>query len=336
MEERRRLAAVAAKGSPFAIVDEAVVKVQAEEAPPPVTGPTLGEVTDAYWNVYAPSRLKATSQCSYRAMCRTHLVPRIGHKPITAINAAVAREFDADLAKDGVGRPSRRQTQCVLRSIVCRFAVEAGYLTEAPRMPKLLPKSNKIPQVLTAEQAMQVIEAAEWPQHRLALLLAFHGGLRSCEIRGLRVCDVDLEARVLRVRQAVSYGIVDTPKSGHDREIPLTDMLHEALAEAMAGRPPEALSALSTRGEPWGQCGLRELFQRLAKRVGITGSTVHHLRHGFVSELLDHGVGAHIVKELAGHADLNTTERYAHARLKNMREAIGVLGGLGGKGKPKP
>jgi integrase len=94
------------------------------------------------------------------------------------------------------------------------------------------------------------------------LLLAFHAGLRACEIRGLRVCDVDLGANLLRVRQAVSHGVVDTPKSGHDREVPLTRALREALAAAIEGRPRDARVALSTRGRPWGQSGLREMFVR--------------------------------------------------------------------------
>lgn len=79
---------------------------------------------------------------------------------------------------------------------------------------------------------------------------------------------------------------------------------------------------LTTRGTSWGQNSLRGMFCRIAARVGIAGATFHHLRHGFVTALLVRGVGAHVVKELAGHADLTTTERYAHARRSNKRAAI--------------
>jgi integrase len=166
------------------------------------------------------------------------------------------------------------------------------------------------------------------PEHRLALLLAFHAGLRSGEIRGLRVCDVDLEANVLRVRQAIYRDVIDTPKSGHDREIPLTHALHAALAVAMQGKARAARLACAVHGQPWANFGLRDMFLRVAKRAGVTDSTLHHLRHGFVTALLDRGVGAHIVKELAGHADLATTERYAHAVAKGKHAAIGLLDNL--------
>lgn len=332
VEERRRITAVAAKGSPYAIVDETVAKVEAEQAPPPAAGPTFRQLADAYFNIYAPSRLKVTSQRAYRAVLDKHLLPRIGEKPLAEITSATVRELDATMAKAGTGRITRRQAQCVLRSIVCRYAVEAGLLSEPPRLPQMPRKSKKIPEVLTAEQATRVIQAARSPQHRLALLLAFHAGLRSCEIRGLRVCDVDLEAGMLRIGQAISYGVIDTPKSGHDREVPLTSTLRKALEAATAKRPRDALVASSARGIAWGQKGLGAMFQRLAQRAGIVGSTMHHLRHGFVTALLDKGVGAHIVKELAGHADLTTTERYAHALRKNKRAAIDVLEGIGGSG----
>jgi integrase len=330
-EERRRLAAVAAKGSPFAIVDEAAAKVQADEAPPAPVGPTFAEVVEGYWKAFAPSHLKASTRYGYRIILDNHLLPRLANEPIASINAATMREIDVAVTKRGLGRGTRRSVQIVLRSVLCKYAVEAGLLASAPAMPKLPKKSEKIPAVISTDDAGRVIGAALQPEHRLALLLAFHAGLRSCEIRALRVCDVDLVAGALYVRQAVCRGVVDTPKSGHDREVPLTPQLHEALTAACQGKQRDDRVATTALGEPWGQYGLREMFGRVAKRVGVVNSTTHHLRHGFVTALLDRGVGAHIVKELAGHADLATTERYAHAVAKNKRAAIDLLAGTASK-----
>jgi integrase len=246
-------------------------------------------------------------------------------RPLVAIDAAMVRALDADFVRAGVSRPARRQIQLVLRSVIRRFAVEAKLIAEPPPMPPLPKMSTKIPAVLSADDARRIVATAKHAEHRIALLLAFHAGLRACEIRGLRVCDVDQSANVLRVRQAVSFGVVDTPKSGNDREVPLTRALCEALTTAIKGRSRNARVALSTRGQPWGQDGLRGMFVRLAKRASVEGGTFHHLRHGFITTLLDRGVGAHVVRELAGHADLATTERYAHAASKNKHAAIATL-----------
>ena len=324
-EEHRRLAALAATGSPFALVDETASRVEAARALSGPQGPTFGETVEVYWKTYAPTRLKVSSRVSYRTILDVHLLPRLEDRALREINAPAVCELDAELAKAGESRAVRRQCQIVLRSVVRRFAVESGLLPQAPAVPPLPKKSKKIPEVVSAEQADRILAAANRPEHRLALLLAFHAGLRSGEIRGLRVCDVDLAANVLRVRQAVTYGVVDTPKSGNDREVPLTRALHRALGDAIHGRAREARVAVSAVGHPWGQHGLREMFLRVAGRAGIVGSTFHHLRHGFVTTLLDRGVGAHVVRELAGHADLSTTELYAHVTAKGKHAAIAVL-----------
>ena len=324
-EEHRRLAALAATGSPFALMDEMTAKIEAARALPASHGPRFGDTVEAYWKTYAPTRLKVSSRVSYRTVLDVHLLPRLRDRALHEIDATAARTLDAELAEAGASRAVRRQSQIVLRSVVRRFAVEASLLPEAPAMPPLPRKSKKIPGVVSVEQAARILAAARRPEHRLALLLAFDAGLRSGEIRGLRVCDVDLPANVLRVRQAVTHGVVDTPKSGHDREVPLTRALHQALADAIRGKAREARVALSAVGRPWGQHGLREMFLRIARRAGIEGSTFHHLRHGFVTTLLDRGVGAHVVRELAGHADLSTTELYAHVTAKSKHAAVAVL-----------
>jgi integrase len=328
-EERRRLAAVAAKGSPHALVDETAARVEAEQVPPRPAGPKLGEIVEDFCNVYGASRFKAGTRVTYRHALDKHILPHLGSTPLGAIQAGTVRKLDAALMTGGLNRAHRRLIQTVLRSVVCKYAVEAGHLTEPPRMPKLPGKSDKIPIVISTEQATRIIDAARRPEHRLALLLAFHAGLRSCEIRGLRVCDIDLDGGALCVRQAICFGVVDTPKSGHDREVPLTKALRGALAQAVPSKTRNALVALTARGRPWGQGGLRAMFMRAAERAGIVGSTMHHMRHGFVTALLDEGVGAHVVKELAGHADLTTTERYAHALAERKRAAIGVFDRLG-------
>jgi integrase len=325
-EDRRRLAAVATTGSPYAILNEGAAKVEAEHVPPPHAGPTLGDIVGDYWTTWAPSNLKPSTRYIYGGVVERHILPRFKDTPIASIDETAVRAFDAKLVEAKLGGASRRKVQTILRSILCRFAVEAKLLPAAPTMPRMPRMSKKIPQVISAEQANRIIAAARTPGHRLALLLAFHAGLRGGEVRALRVDDVDFDENVLVVDESEFRGQYGTPKSGNDRKIPLTRALRAALTEAIEGRGRRAFIAVNVHGKPWGQHGLREMFRRVAKRVGITQeSTFHHLRHGFVTVLLDRGVGAHIVQELAGHADLTTTQRYAHAIAKQKHRAIDVL-----------
>ena len=166
------------------------------------------------------------------------------------------------------------------------------------------------------------------PTARLAFALAAYAGLRAGEVRGLCWSDVNLQARRLVVRRALSGTIESTPKSGHDRIIPLAPQL-QALLEAEPKGGPNERVARTIRGTTWGQSGLNQALERACKLIGIQVYHFHTLRHHFVTELFRRGVSAPVVQRLAGHADLSVTQRYAHVVGKDLEEAVFLLRGNG-------
>jgi integrase len=81
-------------------------------------------------------------------------------------------------------------------------------------------------------------------------------------------------------------------------------------------------------------------FREMMQKAGITEKIVqadgdkgrtrssksfHSLRHGFISQLADKGVGADLRKRLAGHSDDRVHERYAHHGIAPLKEAINRL-----------
>ena len=69
-------------------------------------------------------------------------------------------------------------------------------------------------------------------------------------------------------------------------------------------------------------------FQAACGRAGIKDFRVHDMRHTCASWLVMEGVNLYFVKELLGHASVETTERYAHLAPENMRQAVSALDGL--------
>jgi len=53
-------------------------------------------------------------------------------------------------------------------------------------------------------------------------------------------------------------------------------------------------------------------FKKAFERAGITGCTAHTLRHTHATRLIQNGLNLYEVKEILGHADIQTTMRYAH------------------------
>lgn len=66
-------------------------------------------------------------------------------------------------------------------------------------------------------------------------------------------------------------------------------------------------------------------FAKILKRAGIKNGNLHTLRHTFVSRLVMAGVDLTTVKELAGHASISTTMRYAHLSPDHKARAVELL-----------
>ncbi|HEU4535808.1 MAG TPA: site-specific integrase [Polyangiaceae bacterium] len=284
---------------------------------------TFADAVELFRETKAVVGLKRTSRRSYGALFDALLLPRFGALPAAAVDFARVSALDVDLVRGGLKPSTRANAQVALRSAL-RCAVDAGRLAAMPRLPTLPRAGSKVVTPPTPDEVDRAL-AATPPHARLALLLAADAGLRLGEVRGLRWRDVDLDAGVLVVRRTIYHGEVDTPKSGHERMVPLTPRLARALGEARAaggGRRPEAPAAPSRLGRPWGETTLREAFRRALAKAGLPRSRLHDLRHAFVSRCFLAGADARTVQELAGHASLVVTQRYAHTTDAAKRRAI--------------
>ena len=104
--------------------------------------------------------------------------------------------------------------------------------------------------------------------------------------------------------------------------------LHTKLvAELRATEPKTASQYVSgpKLGQPWSVHGLYHAFKSASRKAGITGFRFHDLRHAFVTGLFRGGAPAPVVQRLAGHEHLATTQRYAHAQLSDLVDAVGRL-----------
>ena len=115
-------------------------------------------------------------------------------------------------------------------------------------------------------------------------LLPRIGHLRLDQVDAKVVRELDAERVKGVVRESVWGGETASPKSGHERIVPLTPRLRAALANTRE-RDRDALVARTEQWTPWREWGLRQAFARARKRAGVEPVRLHDLRHYFVTAL---------------------------------------------------
>lgn len=130
--------------------------------------------------------------------------------------------------------------------------------------------------------------------------------------------------RLVSVERQVWREVVDTPKGGKGRMVPMTEKLAAALASARHLHGTRVL--LQDDGRELTPKVLRAWIKSTQRLAGlkVTGN-FHILRHTFCSHLAMRGAPAKVIQELAGHVHLSTTMKYMHLSPGHKEQAIPLL-----------
>ena len=168
-------------------------------------------------------------------------------------------------------------------------------------------KPQQLPKVLGEHELESLFRAVLNLKHKAILVTAFSCGMRVSEVVRLRVRDIDGERMQVFIERA---------KGKKDRYVMLSPFLKDILAryvEIYKLDPDGYLFEGQEAGKPYSTRSAQIIFNRAVKSAGIHKKvTFHVLRHSFATHLLEKGVDIKYIKELLGHFDIKTTERYLH------------------------
>ena len=136
------------------------------------------------------------------------------------------------------------------------------------------------------------------------------GGLRAAEVRSLRLADVDVGLRQVKV----------LGKGAKQRVVPVDRAFFAELTVYLRKERPQDLSSPEcfvvlrgpTAGRAMTEAGLRRIFRTHRARTGASRVRPHRLRHTFGTELASAGIDLLVLRELMGHAHAETTAAYVH------------------------
>ncbi|MGN9793554.1 tyrosine-type recombinase/integrase [Streptomyces sp. OZ13] len=291
-----------------------------------------------YWleSVVKPRR-KLSTYDKYEAHVRLYLVPMIGSKRLESLGAADVRRFLVQL-ENKTTAATAKESHRVLRTALtaaCREELvtrNVASLVEPPRAT-----SREI-SPWSLDETLDFLAAARKDPLYAAFVLAIAMGLRRGEIVGLRWGDVDLDKRVLYVRQQTQRrrGVLynDDPKGRRRRAVPLPAMciaplrwrrMRQAAAKVRAGESwDEGGYVFATRnGRPVEPRNVYRSFTRVAASAGLRVIRLHDARHGCATLLTAAGVAPRVVMEILGHSQISITmDVYTHVVQDTQREAI--------------
>lgn len=194
-----------------------------------------------------------------------------------------------------------------------------GHLATAkPRSRLRVRQPRRLPRGLERSEVAALLGSLRTDRDRAIAGLMLLSGLRSAEVLGLEVRDVDVGGGWVRV----------VGKGDKERRVPLDpDVAGLVQAYLLVERPATDSDALFVvakgphRGRPLSPAGLRTIFRYHRARAGVPAGHPHALRHTFGTALAEAGVDLAVLQALMGHDHIDSSAAYLHLAPAHVRAA---------------
>jgi len=289
--------------------------------------------TDSYLPHIQANRKNPRNAKRDEQIYRLHIQPVFKNLPLRKISQINLERLKKNMADAGQSPRSIRYALAVVRQVF-NFAIRtnlydgqnpaAGGRVERPK------EDNKKDRYLTREEAdllLNELAKQSTDVHDMAML-SLYTGMRFSEVANLTWGNVDLFSGIAMLRKT---------KSSKDRPAYLTPAVKTMLIRRKKDgkdKKNDDLVFPARRTENTPRTLISATYYKTVKRLFNEGITdrkqwvnFHTLRHTFASWLVSADTNIWVVKDLLGHSDLKTTERYAHVGENQAKMAVLKLQG---------
>lgn len=248
-----------------------------------------------------------------------------GEDDLLKINHLDVRVYLSYLTDERYSRNSISRKIASLRSFY-QYLLKEEVIKENPFSYVHLKKKNlKLPRFFY-ENEMQVLFDSVKGEKPLdlrnqALLEVLYGsGIRLSECSNLKLAEIDFDSEVMLI-----HG-----KGNKERYAPLGSFAQDSLQEYFEKGRKVLMDKyhkshdyvfVNHHGEPITPTGIEYVLNQVIKKSSLDSSIhPHMLRHTFATHLLNNGADMRTVQELLGHANLSTTQIYAHVTKESLQK----------------
>ena len=242
---------------------------------------------------------------------------------IKKVNYSVIRSWIVSLVDSGISNRTINRKMSSLKTYY-KFLLKTQQIKENPLVKhKSLKTTSKLQVPFSEKEINEVIELLsqeegfEGLRNKLIVELFYATGMRRTELVNLKVSDVSLAQKTIKV----------LGKRNKERIIPLISSLVDSIEQYMQERSrlecikdtPYLL--LSKKGvkiyETFVYRIINSYFSKASEKIK---KSPHILRHSFATHLLNEGADLNAVKELLGHASLASTQVYTHNSIVQLKK----------------
>ena len=300
--------------------------------------------------------LRHNSVLAYKGFFKNYLLPECGHMPLATVDRGALQGVVNTMVERGLDAVTV-QSHWGYMTAVFSWAVKNNLLSGNPAKDLTLPEvSDEYPgQMLSAEEACDLLAAFEGSPYWLPTFLGLHTGMRPGEVLGLSWDNVDLVGGTISVRHTL-HGLgsyLGPPKNKTSvRTISVPPVVVEALREleerklsnfcwlrrVKAGEGGGRFVSVPAEfrqvcAYPGGQImtpgNWSRAFRSTLCSAGLKKIRLHDLRHTHASLLLLAGEPIHLVSKRLGHANVQTTwKRYSHLLPRSDSDAAARFAGI--------
>ncbi|HEU4903019.1 MAG TPA: site-specific integrase, partial [Flavisolibacter sp.] len=225
-------------------------------------------------------------------------------KPVSDLTPDDLRRYMVyAIEKEGIGEGTANSRLNAIKFYFEQVLKQDKFFFDIPRPKKPL----LLPKVLNETEIGRLFNALTNRKHKAILFTAYSAGLRVSEVARLKISDIDSGRMQILIRQA---------KGKKDRYVNLSPVLLDILRGYLRSckhKPREYLFESEYTSTPYPTRTLQQIFSNAKAKAGIGKEVgIHSLRHSFATHLLEKGVDIRYIKEILGHFNIKTTERYLH------------------------
>ena len=175
----------------------------------------------------------------------------------------------------------------------------------------------QLPKLLNEDEIRKLFNALTNKKHKAMLFTAYSAGLRVSEIVNLKIVDIDSKRMQI---------FIERGKGKKDRYVNLSPILLDILRNYIKVYKPGPRIYLFESEQSQQAYPIRtvqQIFTNAKQKAGVKKEVgVHSLRHSFATHRLDKGTDIKYIKDLLGHFDIRTTERYLHVSKQQLVNII--------------